>query len=82
MYKQISSSNLFKNKVTNYLFINHIYFVCMYKQNLTLNNLQRLIGRKTQPTNEPTKFWCTFISLDKTPAWPNEFAYWYFIEES
>ena len=30
----------------------------MYKQDLALNNLQRLICQKTQPTNQPTIWLC------------------------
>ena len=28
---------------------NHIYLICMYKQNLALNNLQWFIRHKTKP---------------------------------
>ena len=47
------SSGLFKMSSTNYLFTNHIYLMYMHKQDLALNNLQRLICHKTQPTNQP-----------------------------
>ena len=34
--------------------LQNIYLIYMYKQDLALNNLQGLIYRKTQPTNQPT----------------------------
>ena len=41
---------------------------------LALNNLQRLIYHKTQPTNQPTKvsqnFWFTLVGMDL--SWDNE----------
>ena len=40
------SLGLFKN--VN-MFINHIYLIFMYKEDLALNNLQWLICHKTQP---------------------------------
>ena len=45
------SFGLLKMFPTNYSFINHIYLIYMYKEDLTLNNFQRLIFYKTQPTN-------------------------------
>ena len=48
------SSGFFKDYVTkNYLFLNHIYLICMYEQNLALNNLQGLVWHKqNQPINQ------------------------------
>ena len=43
---------LLKMLPTNYSFTNPIYLIYMYKEDLTLNNLQRLICHKT--TNQPT----------------------------
>ena len=37
----------------NYLFTNHLYLINMYKQDLTLNNLQGLICHKP---NQPITF--------------------------
>ena len=42
------SSGLIKNVISHYAFMNH-----MYKEDLALNNLKRLICHKTQPN--PTK---------------------------
>ena len=47
------SSGLFKMLNKNYVFINHIFDMNIYKQDLALNNLQRLICHKTQPNNQP-----------------------------
>ena len=47
------SPGLFKMLPTNYLFTNHIYLIYMYKQDLALNNLPRLVCHKTQPINQP-----------------------------
>ena len=51
----------------------------MYKQDLVLNNLQRLISHKIQPTNQPTllllgifhatTFKCTCASADRFTCW-------------
>ena len=48
------SFGLLKMLATNYSFTHHLYVIFMYKQNLTLNNLQGMIWRKTQPTNQPS----------------------------
>ena len=48
------SPGLFKMLRTNYLFTNHIYFIYLYKQVLTFNNLWGLIWHRIQPTNQPT----------------------------
>ena len=52
---------------TNYLFTNHIYLIYIdmniYKQDLTLNNLQVLICHKTHPTNQPSLFLSLYTSL-------------------
>ena len=37
------TSCLFKMLSTNYLHINRIYSICIYKEDLALNTLQRLI---------------------------------------
>ena len=48
------SSGLFKTVIyKSYLFT---IYVCMYEQDLALNNVQELIYHKTQPTNQPTIF--------------------------
>ena len=44
------SSGLFKMLPINYLFTNHIRLIYMYKLDLALDDLQRLICDKTQPT--------------------------------
>ena len=38
------------------VFTNHIYLIYMYKEDLALYNLQRLICHKTQPLNEILTF--------------------------
>ena len=43
------SFGLFKNIINKNQFTNHIYLIYPYKEDLTLNNLQRLICRKTKP---------------------------------
>ena len=46
------SFGLFKNNVTNKLFIykSYVFYIYMYKQDLALNNQQVLICHKTQQT--------------------------------
>ena len=51
MCKQVKSC-LYKILPTKYSLLKGIY---IYRQNLALNNLQRLIRHKTQPTNQPNQ---------------------------
>ena len=47
------NSRLFKILPTIYSFTDHVYMLCVCKQELALNNQQGLICRKTnQPTNQ------------------------------
>ena len=47
------SSDLFKIFPLNFLFTNHICFICRFKQDLELNNLYEVICHKfNQPTNQ------------------------------
>ena len=41
------TTDLFKNFIYNIC----VYLIYVYKENLVLNNLQKLICHKTQPTN-------------------------------
>ena len=47
------NNNLLKMLLTNYLLTNHIYLIYMFKKDLALNNLQRLLYQKTRPANQP-----------------------------
>ena len=43
---------MFKMLLTKYWFANHIYSIYMYKKDLALNNLERLLCHNTQLTNQ------------------------------
>ena len=49
------SSNSFKDVIYHPEFANYVFYIYIYiyKQDLTLNNLQGLICHKTQPTIQP-----------------------------
>ena len=52
------SSNLFKNIIYK-LFFYKSYLIYMYKKDLALNSLQRMICHKTQPTDQDLiLLWC------------------------
>ena len=53
------SSNLFKDEITYKLFT-LMYLIYMYKQDLSLNNLQWLIYSKTQPNQINCFFFFSF----------------------
>ena len=48
----------------NYSFTNRIYSMYMNKQDFTINNLQGLICRKTEPINQPTNQ-PTFVRISR-----------------
>ena len=60
------SSGLFKMLASNYSYTNNIYIIYVYKQDLTLNNLQGLICHKTQLTI--TKFFLNLLLLSGTAS--------------
>ena len=71
------NTDLFKMLSSNYSFTNHIYLVYMYEQDLALNNLERLIYRKTQPTNNLcTAKSAQFLKQIFTPLLVNELLAW------
>ena len=47
----------FKNVIKQNVYINHVYLIYMYKQDLALNNQQVLICYKTKPNQ--TKLYIT-----------------------
>ena len=47
----------------------------MYKQDLALNNLQRLILYKTQPTNQPTNQLINQIQIIYTQLYGFKYSY-------
>ena len=58
---------VFKMLPKDYSFINWIYLIYWYEQDLALNNLQGLICHKTEPTNQSNVkqiFWPVYI-----PSW-------------
>ena len=76
------SCGLFKMLPTNYFFINHIYLIYIYKEDLALYNLQT--PNKPQPTNQPTIYVCLYVYVHfSTPqherdVTPSQFFKWSF----